>query len=96
MYRLNNAIEASEQCENQKRIKVKTIYKNGILTISVSNHFEHKLKIENDKYLSSKTDDMHHGYGIENIKEVIDRLDGTLVIESSNQVFSITACVFEN
>lgn len=93
---LNNALEASEQCQKQRVIKVKLKHENGIFMIAVRNHFEKELKRDGDKYLSGKADASQHGFGIANIRQVVERSEGTLVIEHEDQIFSVVACFYDN
>ena len=83
---LNNALEACERC-NEKMIKVKFVRENGNIVISVVNTFVDAPVIVNGSYQTSKEDMAMHGMGIRNVREVVDKYDGTCVIKHDNYLF---------
>ncbi|MGN0345801.1 MAG: sensor histidine kinase [Lachnospiraceae bacterium] len=86
---INNAFEACEQCEN-KVIKIK-IEKSDCLVISILNTFKQELIMKDGRILSHKTEHVqYHGFGIENIKDVIAKYKGIYHIKTENDEFIFT------
>mgnify|MGYP003290809671 CR=1 FL=1 len=68
---LNNAIEACEKCSPDVRlISIMMKHEKQMFFLSVSNTFNGDVNKSQDRYLSTKDDSVHHGYGIENIKKI--------------------------
>lgn len=86
---LNNAIEASQDCD-VKRIYLTMIYKDNALGICVKNNYSKKPVVEKGLYISNKTDDMMpHGIGLQNVERAIKDLDGVYDILIEEQfIFS--------
>lgn len=84
---LNNAMEACEQCE-KKVIKLKMVKEHDWLTVSVSNSYEQEPIKEAGKFITTKTENaQYHGLGIENIKDVVNKYEGTYLIKNENNQF---------
>lgn len=84
---LNNAMEACEHCE-KKVIKLKMVKEHDWLTVSVSNSYEQEPIVEAGKLITSKTENVqYHGLGIENIKDVVEKYEGTYLIMNENKQF---------
>ncbi len=85
---LNNAIEACEKCDDKKIIKLKFVNEDGVVIISVKNTFNHPVCYENGEIKSSKVARTEeHGIGIKNIIEVIEKYNGSYIIEDSKNEF---------
>lgn len=84
---LNNAIEACEQCEDKRIIKLKFVKEEKII-IAVRNSFQHALHYENGEIQSTKIlKPEEHGIGIKNIKRVLDKYGGSYVIQEQGNEF---------
>lgn len=87
---LNNAIEACEKSEN-KVIKLKIIKERKWLIISTTNSYEQEPVRIAGKYITSKLENtQYHGIGIENIKDVIEKYNGTSAIKAENNIFQFS------
>lgn len=85
---LDNAIQASIQIEpNERDISVDIRYKIGILTIEVKNRYNGSVLYEGDSISTSKNDKANHGYGIANIRKVVDKYSGYFNIEHYDKIF---------
>jgi signal transduction histidine kinase len=85
---LNNAIEACEQCDTKRVIKLKFMKEEDSIIISVKNTFQHTLVYENNEIETSKTKKPEeHGVGIKNIIRVVDKYKGSYVIQNENNEF---------
>lgn len=87
---LNNAIEASEYCEN-KVIKLKFVIENGQTLISVKNNIKVEPIQRGDTLLTTKTDmPEEHGIGMKNIREVVERHHGRMLVDYDETEFTVT------
>lgn len=87
---LDNAIEAAEKVALTKdaviTIEIKVI--KGYLVIYIKNSIQASVVIKK-KYMiaTTKEDKIHHGYGLKNIKEVVEKYEGVLKLTSDNGSF---------
>lgn len=85
---LDNAIEASEQCKDKKEIQLKLqIDHKKRCILSVKNTMTGKIQEKNGAFLTSKEDKVHHGIGITNIKELLEKNHGEYVIRQGDGEF---------
>ena len=86
---LNNAIEACKKCDSSRRIiKLKLVNEDGMIKIGVRNTFNNPILYENGEIKSTKIlQAEEHGVGIKNIKEVIEKYDGSYIIKDDDQEF---------
>lgn len=85
---LNNAIEACEKCDDKKIIKLKFVNEDNMIIIAVKNTFSHPICYENGEIKSSKISRAEeHGVGIKNIIKVIEKYNGSYIIEDSKNEF---------
>lgn len=85
---LNNAIEACEKCDDKRIIKLKLVNEDDMVIIAVKNTFNHPICYENGEIKSSKISRAdEHGIGIKNIIKVIEKYDGSYIIEDSKNEF---------
>lgn len=85
---LNNAIEACETCEDKKVIKFKFIKDEELIIISVKNTFNYDIVYENEEIKSTKTSSVNeHGVGIKNIIKIIEKYNGSYIIEDKDNEF---------
>lgn len=85
---LNNAIEACEKCDDKKIIKLKFVNEDNMIIIAVKNTFSHPICYENGEIKSSKISRAEeHGVGIKNIIKVIEKYNGSYIIEDSENEF---------
>ena len=82
---LNNAIEAAEKCPEGKRIIfVKAVIEGGKFIFACRNSYINDLDPE---MRSKKKDVVSHGYGIENVKEAVNRNKGSCIFSKEGQEF---------
>ncbi len=85
---LNNAIEACEKCDDKRIIKLKFVNEDDMVIIAVKNTFNHPICYENGEIKSSKISRAEeHGIGIKNIIKVIEKYDGSYIIEDRKNEF---------
>lgn len=90
---LDNSIEATKG-KSDSWIRVKILYRLKRLNIIVTNTYSNELVYQGDFYQTSKQDKKKHGYGMRNIKEVVDRYDGIMDTNADNGVFTVTVSLF--
>ena len=91
---LDNAIEASGKIEDKdKRWISMTLKRSGqFWVINVGNSIDRQPdidKIQAGGY-TSKEDKGHHGFGLLNIRQTVEKQDGILKLETKEDAFSLT------
>ena len=88
----NNAIEACEKFSGQRILDIKILNINNSLFISFTN-----TTCDSDDISSyietTKKDTIHHGYGINNIKTIVENLDGHISITNKSGSFSVNIVI---
>ena len=85
---LSNALEAAIETE-EKLITVDCRYTDDNISIVVSNSFKNVGQFGDGHIRTRKEDVDYHGYGLENIKESIDKYNGILYIENDDSIFTL-------
>jgi sensor histidine kinase regulating citrate/malate metabolism len=93
---LDNAIEA---CEKQpkvfnKRLSVTIRRINQFIIIQVANSCMEEPRIIKGNLVTSKADRRHHGWGMKNIKSAVEKYNGTMEYEYSENVFTVSIMLF--
>lgn len=86
---LDNSITALHQLKGNGHILVSITIRFGVLIILIENSFNGNLKLENGKYHTTKHLGANHGFGLNNVRNVVERLNGELEIYHSSDVFSV-------
>ncbi|MBR1742839.1 MAG: GHKL domain-containing protein, partial [Lachnospiraceae bacterium] len=86
---LDNAMEACEKCETDKIIYVNFFVKEYDVLLKVENPFVNEMRKENGRLLSTKQDDIPHGFGIENVREIVERHDGIYSVKYADHIFKV-------
>jgi len=91
---LNNAIEACEQCEDKKEIKVKFVREDNAVVLSVKNTCTHKIIYKDGEIQTTKEHEKEeHGVGIKNITDTITRYGGYYAIQNTEGEFYFSAVI---
>lgn len=92
---LDNAIEASVIVPIDERIiRCFMKYESNILIITVVNSFSGKLnKNKNGKIKTTKKSPENHGIGLESIKKIASKYHGSVVVETSEEMFKIKVII---
>lgn len=88
---LDNSIEAAEQTE-EKYIKIYITYRKHKLNIEIHNTTNNKVDMNNVK--TTKKDTVNHGYGIKNIKEILNKYESVYDAEQDGNMFKTKMCIF--
>lgn len=86
---LDNAIEACEKINDheQKIMKVKARKIRSFLTITFENSSTEDLIVVNEEVLTTKQDKKYHGFGLHNIRKVVEKYHGECKIKRSLEQF---------
>lgn len=90
---LDNSIEAVKKIEN-KRIEGEITYSKNRLQIHIKNPCKSVSINEEGKYLTLKVNKEVHGYGLKNVRAIVDKYDGVMEIENKHNIFCVFICLF--
>ncbi|CEP43903.1 sensor histidine kinase [Paraclostridium sordellii] len=92
---LDNAIEASLKLNDisKRKISLKARCDKGYFSFSICNNYNGIIKFNKGKYSSTKSDSSMHGFGLENVSEIVNKYSGTLDITYSEFEFNILAII---
>lgn len=85
---MDNAIEANEKNSN-KFIELNMYNKHNYLIITSKNPINEPLLKKDDIIPTTKNDIANHGFGIKSIKKITEKYEGTVEIETTEQLFTI-------
>lgn len=93
---IDNAIEAAEkviQCK--KYIKLAMRYIQNNLSIVIINSYDGNLrKGKNGKLLTTKSEPLNHGIGLQSIKKAVEKYNGVIQIENSEDEFCLKLLLY--
>lgn len=88
----DNAMESVLKVhDSDKRIINLNVYtQHDLLIIHMENYYEHELRYDEGNLATTKQESTNHGYGIKSIKNIVDKYDGSVRIDTKNSWFTIT------
>lgn len=92
---LDNAIESVEKghVTGSRLIDVRVGRVNEMLIARFENPFFHKLEISQSKYISTKNDPNHHGFGLQSIEMIVEKYKGEMDIKTEGGAFILTVII---
>lgn len=83
---LDNAIEAAQSCDANKCVSVYGGFHHGYSVIIIKNPviFEPQASL-----LTTKLDKENHGFGLENIRRVVEKYNGTMNVDCKDSIFTL-------
>lgn len=90
----DNAIEAAAQ-SNNPTIKLQISEDNGNLCIYIGNTTSDNVLKNNPHMNTTKKDKNMHGFGIMNIRDIIDKYNGTINYEQQGDNYLMCRCTLE-
>lgn len=91
---LDNAITAAEKVKNEPYIKVDISYEKGMMFISIDNSYDGNIIKSNGRLFTTKKNRKQHGYGITNIKKVLEEYHGIIDFDTTDTVFCANAALY--
>lgn len=90
---LDNAVEAASKC-SQKQVQCQIRYRIGKLLIRIKNPYTGTREKEGSTYRTTKADGSNHGYGLESVRNEVQKYQGEVMIEDKNQQFCVDVILF--
>lgn len=96
---LENAIEAAKQTD-RKYMAVNIALKRGVLKIHIENSylnsdlFPKKRNTNDNFYPTTKKAEEDHGFGLINVRKIVEMHDGIMEITTSDDIFSVKAILY--
>lgn len=92
---LDNAIEASQKLNDisQRKISLKARCEKGYFSYLITNNYDGNIRNDDGKYISTKLDKTIHGFGIDNIDDMVKKYGGTLSITYSDFEFNLLTII---
>lgn len=94
---LDNAIEASLRIPDPKerRMSVKArVTENGYFTCEVTNAKKNRILLDEKGQIQSDKGDLTvHGFGLSNVREIVEKYDGTMDISYTEDIFTVTILI---
>ena len=90
---IDNAIEAVKICKrSEKIIEISMGVKKEAWIMVIKNPYEHEINKDRDERIMStkKEEKYKHGYGLKSIMRIADKYQGEVIIDTENDVFSLT------
>ncbi|GAA0181072.1 hypothetical protein SH2C18_36570 [Clostridium sediminicola] len=92
---LDNAIEASLKIEDisKRKITIKARTSKGYFSYSISNQKINDVLVEKGSIISSKQAKETHGYGLQNVRDIVNKYNGTIDINYNSEEFSLVMII---
>ena len=91
---IDNAIEACLKIENEQDKKIKIILKNvnSMVLLKIENSIAQNINLKGNNTLleTTKSNKQSHGLGLKIANSVAEKYNGSLVIKSENNIFTVT------
>ena len=91
---LDNAIAAAEKVENDSFINVQVSYEKGMLFIAIENAYCEKIIEEHGRLFTTKKNKEQHGYGISNVKKILESYNGIIDFNHTKDVFRVDTALY--
>lgn len=92
---LDNAIEACRKVtDGERQIFVSMKQKQHYFYLEITNTIHEKPVVRNNTIISSKQDAKKHGYGLKNVKHVVDKYKGIMSIDVKENTFCVRISLF--
>lgn len=93
---LENAIEATAKCQiKERRIELIIQQINDLFFLEVKNSTTDTFDLNENGFRSKKTDTIMHGWGMKNIKQIIDENYGEMQCTCENGIFDVNITFME-
>lgn len=90
---LDNAIEAVGAIE-EKHIEVMIVDSGAVIDITVINTIDNDIVANNPEFITTKKDKDEHGYGIRNVRELLDKNGGSLTYGIDKNGYIVAKAIY--
>lgn len=87
---IDNAIEASRAFDGEKGISIYGGFSHGYFILTVTNPTRNSASGNGFIPFTTKPDSSEHGFGLMNIKSVVDKYDGYMKIDNKDNMFTLS------
>lgn len=91
---LDNAIEATEKLEDEKRISLNLEYEKSNLILKIVNTYNGIIKENNGKFETTKADKKLHGIGTKSVDDIIEKYNGDKKVSFDDKKFEIRVILY--
>lgn len=92
---LDNAIEACHKVvDNERKIYLKMKQRHGVFRLEIVNTIQSKPTIKDNLIETTKDNKAIHGYGLKNVARVIEKHQGVMSLEATEQIFKASVLIF--
>lgn len=92
---LSNSIEACDKLREHEKLIFLSIHTfQNQMILSIKNPIEEDINTENLGKYSTKKDKHHHGYGIRNIIDAVEKYEGSIDFLAENNWFEVKICLY--
>lgn len=92
---LDNALEAAEKVNGDKFIEVHILDKGNMEFFKVKNSIAQLPKIKDGKLITSKSDKINHGWGLQSIAAIVEKYGGQMDINYDKEYFEVNITFWE-
>lgn len=93
---LDNALEACEQIKGKERwVRIKIKKKNRLIYIEIANAIAKKPDQNETGFISTKKENGLHGYGMKNIRDIVEKYEGIFQYEIREESLMIMISVYD-
>lgn len=92
---LDNAIEAVRSVTDPERrtITLSVQRRGGMVALNMENHYAHLPRFRDGIPLTTKGDEVNHGFGMRSMQGIVSRYGGTLHVGTDHSVFYLNALI---
>lgn len=91
---LDNALEANEYVDINKKIDFSFHYESGCLLLKLKNSYNQGIVIKDGKYISRKENKALHGIGLKSVQNTVEKYNGIMEIETTQDIFCVTIMLY--
>lgn len=92
---LSNAMQAQTKCEGGE-INIGIHYSTTEIFLTIENQYFQEPLQEKGTFRTRKKDIQNHGFGLENVKECVEKNHGTITIETEHNQFKVLLSLYNN
>lgn len=92
---LDNAIEGSRDTDNARiSLKIQCVHQFILIQVSNTASKEPQIDPKTDRWMTDKDDRTRHGWGMQSVKNIVEKYNGTMQYKFSGTELSITIILF--